>query len=67
VFRQAVQPARAVIPQNAPRGRTASNRGAPVQNKPFTRILISVGDLFTTWETSGLATTWDTGGLTVSE
>lgn len=67
VFRQAVRPIRAVIPQNAPRGRTRSNPGAPVANKPFTRILITAGDLFAVWETGSLITAWETGDLFVSE
>jgi hypothetical protein len=59
-FRQAVRPARPVIPQNAPRGRTGSNPGGPVQNIPTHRILITTGDPFLAWETTGPFTAWDT-------
>ncbi len=60
-FTQAVQPCRSRVPPNAPRGRTASGPGGPVQNKPFNRILIATGDPFTLWATSGPVTAWDTG------
>lgn len=60
-FTQAVRPCRCRVPQNAPRGRTASGPGGPVQNKPFNRILIATGDPFTLWATSGPVTAWDTG------
>jgi hypothetical protein len=63
VFRQAVQPARARIPQNAPRGRTASNPGGPVQNIPLGNPLFRLGSPYFQWEagTPGLVSEWATG------
>ena len=63
VFRQAVHPARAVIPKNAPRGRTASNPGGPVENIPSGPSLYRLGSPFFQWDTGtpGLASEWDTG------
>lgn len=54
VFTQAIQPARARIPQNAPRGRTFSSPAAPAAS--IHRILITAGDPFTTWTTGSIFT-----------
>ena len=61
VFRQATQPIRVRIPQNAPRGRTSSNPGGPVENIPLSRISFTLGVLFTLWTTEDLSSRWDTG------
>ena len=49
VFRQAVQPIRGIIPQNAPRGRTGSNPGGPVENIPQATLRFSYGDPHYRW------------------
>jgi hypothetical protein len=63
VFRQAVRPVRAIIPQNAPRGRTASNPGGPVANIPLANPLFRLGTPFWRWATGtpGLTSEWSTG------
>jgi hypothetical protein len=62
VFRQATRPIRAVIPQNAPRGRTSSNPGGPVENIPFGSPLFRLGSPYFQWDTGtpGLVSEWST-------
>jgi hypothetical protein len=63
VFRQAVRPVRAVIPQNAPRGRASGNPGGPVENIPQATALFHLGTPFPGWETGtpGLTSQWPAG------
>jgi hypothetical protein len=63
VFRQAVKPVRAVIPQNAPRGRTSANPGGPVQNIPVATLLFRLGSPYVQWDTGtpGLVSDWSLG------
>jgi hypothetical protein len=63
VFRQAIKPIRAVIPQNAPRGRTGSNPGGPVQNIPVATLLFRLGSPYFQWDTGtpGMVSEWNLG------
>ena len=49
VFRQAVRPIRGIIPQNAPRGRTWSNPGGPVENIPVRSTSFTYGTPYFDW------------------
>jgi len=61
VFRQATSPARTRIPQNAPRGRTASNPGGPVENIPFGTVVFRYGTPYFEWDTGTPYFEWETG------
>ena len=61
VFRQAVRPVRAVIPQNAPRGRASSNPGGPVENIPFVTLRFRTGTPYFQWETDTPYFRWEAG------
>jgi len=61
VFRQAVHPIRGIIPQNAPRGRIASNPGGPVENIPNVPLLVTTGSPFTLLATDEPFLLWTMG------
>jgi hypothetical protein len=62
VFRQAVKPIRATIPQNAPRGRTSGNHGGPVANPSANRAAVwHVGQTYTRWNASFPYSRWQLG------
>ena len=61
VFYQAVKPIRVVIPQNAPRGRTSSNPGGPVENIPFATLRFRTGTPYFQWATGTPGFQWSTG------
>jgi hypothetical protein len=63
VFRQAVRPIRAIIPQNAPRGRTSSNPGGPIMNPSESRAgAWKAGQTYTRWRLGQPYTCMSTGG-----
>ena len=61
VFFPAVRPIRAVIPQNAPRGRTTSNPGGPRVPVPRPGLAFTFGSPYWQWETEEPYFQWEAG------